>query len=201
MTEKSTLVALVFAEERKAGTYTSAHDAANVGTVQDVYPVKAEAALKEIDRTAKAAGVDLKDTVLAFRTPDNRVKVRQIKDLTTGKGAGRGTLMGFLVGLLFGGPLIGALGGLAIGAIIGKRTDRGLDDDFVSNVSHKLRPGSSVLLLLIDRELTKEGIDYLQSFGAEFHMTDMSREAEDAASQAAEDEAISAAMQEEIDVE
>ena len=145
--------------------------------------------------------VALNDAVIAFKTADRRVKVQETKDLTTGKGAGRGTLMGFLVGLIFGGPLIGALGGLAIGALVGKRTDRGLDDDFVKMVSKKLEPGKSALLLLIDREPSPEGMSYLHSFNAELFVTDMSREAEAAASQAAEDEAIVQAIQAEFDVD
>jgi uncharacterized membrane protein len=62
--------------------------------------------------------------------------------------------MGFLVGLIFGGPLLGALGRLTIGALVGKRTRRGLDDGFVNEVSDKLQPGKSALLLLVDREPT-----------------------------------------------
>lgn len=198
MSETRTLVALVFEEQGEAGLVYAGAESGGSGLAFDVQPVSAELALKEIDKKAKDAGVALKDAVIAFKTADRRVKVWETKDLTMGKGAGRGTLMGFLVGLIFGGPLLGALGGLAIGALIGKRTDRGLDGEFVRKVSKQLEPGRSALLLLIDRKPSAEGMSYLRSFNAELFVTDMSHEAEAAASQAAKDEAIVEAMQSEF---
>jgi uncharacterized membrane protein len=201
MSETRTLVALLFEEQSESDLYVAPVGTGAGATIKIPNPVYAELALKEIGPKAEDEGVDLKDAVIAFRTPGGRLKVRQTKDLTAGKGAGGGTLMGFLVGLLFGGPLIGALGGLAIGALIGKRTDRGLDDDFVEAVSKKLQPGNSVLLLLIDRSPTEKGLSYLRSFNAELFLTEMSPEAEEAASQAAGDQAIVEAMQAEFDLD
>jgi uncharacterized membrane protein len=199
MSEACTLVALIFQEKGEVSVVHMPVDSGASGAILDVQPVQAELALKEISKRAREGGVNLTDAVIAFKSGDGRVKVRQTKDLTTGKGAGRGTLMGFLVGLIFGGPLIGALGGLAIGAIIGRRTDRGLDDEFVAEVSKKLTPGCSALLLLADREPTEEGMAYLQSFDAQVFVTEMSREAEEAACQAADDAAIVEAMQSEFE--
>jgi uncharacterized membrane protein len=199
MSEPCTLVALIFQEQGDVGVLNVPVESGASGAILDVQPVQAELALEEISKKAKEGGVDLRDAVIAFKSGDGRVKVRQTKDLTTGKGAGRGTLMGFLVGLIFGGPLIGALGGLVIGALIGKRTDRGLDDEFIAEVSKKLNPGNSALLLLADREPAAEGMAYLQSFQAQVFVTEMSREAEEAACQAAEDAAIVEAMQAEFD--
>jgi uncharacterized membrane protein len=141
MSETRTFVALLFLEQSEAGVYSAPVGTGSGTVLKTASPVNAELALKELRPKAKDAGVDLKDAVIAYKTPECRLKVHQTKDLTAGKGAGRGTLMGLLVGLLFGGPLIGALGGLAIGAIIGKRTDRGLDDAFVDTVSTKLHQG------------------------------------------------------------
>jgi uncharacterized membrane protein len=199
MSKTCTLAALIFQEKGDVGVLSVPTESGASGAILDVQPVQAELALKEIGRRANERAVALTDAVIAFKSGDGRIKIRQTQDLTTGKGAGRGTLMGFLVGLIFGGPLIGALGGLAIGALIGKRTDRGLDDGFVAEVSKKLHPGNSALLLLADTEPTAEGMAYLRSFDAQVFVTQMSREAEEAACQAAEDAAIVAAMQAEFD--
>jgi hypothetical protein len=57
-----------------------------------------------------------------------------------------------------------------------------------------------VLLLLIEKEPTEERLVYLQSFDAQLFVTYLSQEAEAAASQAADDEAIVEAMQSEFDI-
>jgi uncharacterized membrane protein len=195
----SKLVALVF---REGGEFT-VQPGSFVGgggqvAVVDAQPNQAEAALKEIEQRAKDSGVELKDAVIAFKASDGRIKIRQTKDLTAGKGAGRGGLLGLLVGLVFGGPLVGALLGLSIGAIVGRRVDHGLDDDFIHRLGKSLRPKDSVLLLLIDQELSPEGQAYLGSFNAELHVTDFSAEAEEAVSKAAQDEVIAGAVEAEF---
>jgi uncharacterized membrane protein len=197
MGKDSKLVALVFTE---AGEFTVAPGSAVVAgsaAVTDVYPTNAEAALREIEARAKAAGVALRDAVIAFKTSDGRIKIRQTKDLTVGKGAGRGGLLGLIVGLIFGGPLVGALLGLGIGGLLGRR-DHGLDDDFIRSVGRSLKPKDSVLLLQIDQELRPEGVAYLESFNAELHITNFSAEAEEAVSKAAEDDAIAGAVEAEF---
>ena len=193
MSEAGKLVALIFKETADGGVIASRLQQGEGVAVSDPDPHKAIAALEEIRQRAKEAGVELKDAVIAFRRRDGRIKIQQTRDLTTGKGAGRGGLLGLLVGLVFGGPLLGALLGLGIGALIGKRTDHGLDDEFIGNVSQSLKPTDSALLLLIDQELTQAGMEYLRSFDAELYVTDISEEAHAAVSRVAEDKAISQA--------
>jgi hypothetical protein len=96
MSEKRTMGALVFEEQGEIGINPAPAEPGGGGTLQDTNPVSANLALKEIGLKAKDAGVVLKDTVIAFRTSGGRVKVRPTKDLTAGKGAGRGALRGFL---------------------------------------------------------------------------------------------------------
>jgi uncharacterized membrane protein len=199
MGNDSKLVALVF-QETSEFTVQPGFFVGGGGQVAaaDAQPNNAEAALKEIEKRAKEAGVELKDAVIAFKASDGRIKIRQAKDLTVGKGAGRGGLLGLLVGLVLGGPLVGALLGLGIGAIVGRRVDHGLDDEFIKRLGKSLKPKDSVLLLLIDQELSPEGKAYLESFNAELHITDFSAEAEEAMSKAAEDEAIARALKAEF---
>lgn len=198
MSNDSKLVALVFTEVGQlAARQGSAVSEQGTGALIDVQPDNAIDALKEIKARAKEAGVELKDAVIAFKASDGRVKIKQTKDLTVGKGAGRGGLLGLVVGLIFGGPLVGALLGLGIGAIVGRR-DHGLDDDFIRGLGKSLKPGDSVLLLLIDQELKPEGVAYLESFNAELHITNFDAQAEEAVSRAAEDEAIAGAVEAEF---
>lgn len=198
MSKDSKLVALVFTEAGQlAARQGSVASETGAGALIDVQPDSALDALKEIQNRAKEAGVELKDAVVAFKASDGRVKIKQTKDLTTGKGAGRGGLLGLVVGLIFGGPLVGALLGLGIGAIVGRR-DHGLDDGFIRGLGKSLKPGDSVLLLLIDQELKPDGVAYLESFNAELHITDFDAESEKAVGKAAEDEAIAGAVEAEF---
>lgn len=194
MSEAGQLVVLIFQETADGGVIASPLQQGVGVAVSDPDPHNAVAALEEIRQRAKEARVELKDAVIALKRRDGRIKIRQTKDLTTGKGAGRGGLLGFLVGIVFGGPLLGALLGLGIGALIGKRTDHGLDDEFIGKVGKALKPTDSALLLLIAQELTKEGMDYLRSFNAELYVTDISAETHAAVSKVAEDEAIARAV-------
>ncbi len=164
-------------------------------------PTLALAALDEVQTKAKAAGVELGDAVVAFKTREGRVKIEQTKDLTSGKGARRGGFWGLLVGLVFGGPLLGAFLGLGLGAVIGKRVDHGIDDEFLRRVGKSLKPGNSALLLLIDQEHAEKAIAYLQSFEVEMHVTDFSQEAEEAIDRAADDAAIAQAVEAEFTAE
>ena len=199
MSNASKLVALVFSEVGDLAVRGgSAVSESGAGALIDVQPDNALDALKEIQERAKEAGVELKDAVIAFKASDGRVRIRQTVDLTAGKGAGAGGLLGLLVGLIFGGPLVGALLGLGIGAIVGRRVDHGLDDEFIRNLAKSLQPRHSVLLLLIDQNLTPESTSYLQSFNAELHITDLNEEAEAAVGKAAEDEAIAQAVEAEF---
>jgi len=65
-------------------------------------------------------------------------------------------------------------------------------------MSESLKQTDAVLLLLIDKELTKEGIACLRTFNADLHITDMSEEVEAAVSKAADDEVIIQAVEAEF---
>jgi uncharacterized membrane protein len=201
VSEMNKSVALIFQEAGQGGVYEQRAVQGQGVAVDIAEPYLAMAALDEIEKKAKAAGVDVKDAVIAFKTGEGRIKIRQTKDMTSGKGARRGGFWGLLVGLILGGPLLGALAGLGLGAIAGRRIDHGLDDDFVSQVSRSLKPSTSALLVLIDQEHAEKAPAYLKSFDVEMHVADMSQETEEALGQAAEDEAVAEAVQAEFGAE
>ena len=201
MSEQSKLVALIFQEAGEPGVYGPSAVQSQGAAVAFAEPNLAMAALEEIEKKAKAAGVEIKDAVIAFKTSEGRIKIQQTKDMTSGKGARRGGFWGLLVGLILGGPLFGALAGLGLGAIAGRRIDHGIDDDFISHVSKSLKPSASALLVLIDQEHAEKAIAYLQSFDVEMHVADISHEAEEAIDQASGDETIARAVEAEFGAE
>ena len=201
MSETNKLVALIFQEAARTGVYDQRAEQGQGVAIAIAEPYLAQAALDEIEKKAKGAGVEIKDAVIAFKTGEGRIKIRQTKDMTTGKGARRGGFWGLVVGLVLGGPVLGVLAGLGLGAIAGRRIDHGLDDEFISKVSKSLKPRTSALLVLIDEEHAEGAIAYLKSFNAEMHVADISKETEEAIDEVAGDEAVAQAVEVEFGAE
>jgi uncharacterized membrane protein len=94
--------------------------------------------------------VTLDDLALVTKEEDGSVQIHQTKDITTGKGARRGTLVGALVGLAAP-PLLGAaVVGAGVGALWGKFRDRGIDDDLMKRVGDMITGGEAVVFALGD---------------------------------------------------
>lgn len=116
--------------------------------------------------------VDVKDAAVVERLPDGAVRVRQAFNLI-GAGALGGAVWGALIGLVFLSPWLGiAVGGMA-GALAGRFTDIGIDDDFIQEVSEGVPPGSSALFLLIDNWEQSKALRLLADFDAHLIHTTM----------------------------
>ncbi len=74
-------------------------------------------------------------------------KTQQLTDLT-GAGALSGAFWGMLFGLLFFVPIFGLAIGAAFGALAGHWADVGISDDFINQVKHQVKPGTSAIFLL-----------------------------------------------------
>ncbi len=94
MGETNKLVALIFQEAARVGVYQQAAEQGQGVAVTIAEPHLAMAALDEIEKKAKEAGVEIKDAVIAFKTDEGRIKIRQTKDVTTGKGGPARGLLG-----------------------------------------------------------------------------------------------------------
>ena len=115
-------------------------------------PNEADRALTELARLQREYLIDLEDAVVAIRSPDGKLRLKQSVDLV-GVGAASGGLWGSLVGLLFLNPLIGLATGAALGAgagaLSGSLADYGIDDDFIQQIAETLQPNTSALFVLV----------------------------------------------------
>lgn len=100
--------------------------------------------------------LELEDVVVATRNSENDIQLHQAVNLTAA-GAVGGGFWGALVGLLFLNPLMGAAVGAASGAIAGRFTDVGINDDFMREVSHAVVPGGSAVFVLL-RKVTADKV-------------------------------------------
>jgi uncharacterized membrane protein len=132
---------------------------------------QADEVLEELRRLQQQYLIDLEDAVVAVRRPDGEVRLKQSVNLAAigaASGTAWGSLWGALVGLLFLNPLAGfALGGLAgagAGALSGKLSDYGINDDFIRSIAETLKPGTSALFVLVRKVQPEKVLAELSRF-------------------------------------
>jgi uncharacterized membrane protein len=138
----------------------------------------AERVRQELIQASKEHLVRLEDAVVVEHQPDGKIKLHQAMG-TTGAGAAGGALWGGLIGLLFLAPLFGMAIGAASGAIAGKMTDIGVNDDFVKNLGARLESGGAALIALGSTDARDKLLDRLKSYGGDVIQTSLSNEDEE----------------------
>jgi len=83
-----------------------------------------------------------------------------------------------LIGLLFWMPWLGLALGAVAGAITGKMSDYGINDDFIKEVGATIKPGGSALFLLISKWTEDKALERLKKFDATIVRTSLSKEDE-----------------------
>jgi uncharacterized membrane protein len=108
----------------------------------------AESALNKLQDLQKQELVQVLDAAVVT-WPQGRNKPRTYQAMNTvGIGALGGAFWGMLFGLIFLVPLFGMILGATAGALSGKFTDYGINDDFIKQVRDNVTEGTSALFLL-----------------------------------------------------
>lgn len=148
-------------------------------------PNEADHVLTELARLQKEYLIDLEDAVVAIRGPDGKVRLKQSVDLVGIGAAGGGlwgAMWGTLVGLLFLHPLVGLITGGALGAgagaLSGKLTDYGINDDFIRQIGETLPPNSSALFVLVRKAQPEKVLSELSRFRGRLIRSSLSPEQE-----------------------
>lgn len=121
--------------------------------------------------------ITLADAAVVVRRQDGKVKVKQAVSLV-GAGALGGAFWGMLIGLIFWMPWLGMAFGALGGAIGGKFTDVGVDDNFIKQVGNTIEPGNSALFLLVTSATEDKVAEELQGIKATVLQTSLSNEQE-----------------------
>jgi uncharacterized membrane protein len=133
--------------------------------------------LGELGQLQSQKLIKLDDAATVVRTQDGKVKVKQARSLV-GEGALGGAFWGMLIGLLFLVPFFGLAVGAATGALAGKFSDYGIDDEFIKDLSEQLQPGTSAIFVLVHDAQPDRVIDQLKKFNGEIIHTSLSNEQE-----------------------
>lgn len=146
-----------------------------------VFAFPSETGASEMDETIhqlkKEELMVLADAATVVRKPDGKIKVKQATNLV-GAGAVGGAFWGMLIGFLFWMPWLGLAIGAVTGAITGKLSDYGINDDFIKEVGETIQPGGSALFLLISKWTEDKALEKLNKSNATIIRTSLSKEEE-----------------------
>ena len=138
-----------------------------VGFKQDMY--RASEVLNKLIGLNDDWAVDLHDAVAVYRDYSGKLRIDQSYQMTTGEGAGWGSLWGMLIGATLAIPFtagvsgaaaagalaVGALSGTAAGAGIGAaeaaswKEEFGIPQEFVDRVGMLIQPGDSAVYAIL----------------------------------------------------
>jgi len=138
----------------------------------------AEQVRAELVQATKEKLVDLQDAIVVEHRADGKIKLHQAIS-TTGAGAAGGALWGGLIGLLFLAPLFGMAVGAATGAVAGRATDAGVNDDFMKQLGDRLEPGAAALIALGTSNAPDKLLERLRPFGGDVIQTSLDTEEEE----------------------
>jgi uncharacterized membrane protein len=146
----------------------------DVGTAQQV--------MGTVGELVKEHSLEIEDAVIVEKQQDGKIKLHQPS--MAGAGAAGGALWGGLIGLIFLMPLFGMAIGAASGAIAGKASDYGIDDNFMKELGEKLQPGNAAIFVLV-REATRDKvIPEISKYGGHVVQSSLSNEQEAALQEA-----------------
>ena len=138
----------------------------------------AERVRTELVQMTKEHLLQLDDAVVVEHRADGKIKLNQAIS-TTGAGAAGGALWGGLIGLLFLAPLFGMAIGAASGAVMGKVTDVGVNDNFMKELGAKMPAGGAALIMLGRAEAPERVLERVKPYGGEIIQTSLDDEGEE----------------------
>jgi uncharacterized membrane protein len=111
-------------------------------------PEEAGKVLKSLRSVQKEGYLSLDDSAVVVKDEDGKVHVKNEMDRGVKIGALGGGALGLLIGSVFF-PIAGLVIGALAGGLVGKSVDLGVDQKFVKEVSKDIQPGSSALFFIV----------------------------------------------------
>jgi uncharacterized membrane protein len=127
---------------------------------------------------AKQELLQLEDAAYAYRDDKGKVRIHQAVS-TTGAAAASGALWGTLIGLIFFMPLAGMAIGAGSGALAGKLTDIGINDDTIKQIGQQLEEGKAAVFLLAKSATVDRVVEAFKPFHPTVIQTNLTRDREE----------------------
>ena len=129
---------------------------------------EADLALKELKRAKKEKLIGIQAAAVIRRDQKNKMHIKEVGELTGGKGAVGGVILGVALGIITGGAglLLGAVGAL-VGGMLGKAHDTGFDNQRLKAIGESLKPGSSAIVAVIEHRWVEDLENELEELGAD----------------------------------
>ncbi len=144
------------------------------------YPDEAtgEKAYAEAQRLSADLVLELSAVGLVMQDAEGKFKVETPQGPSAGKGAAWGAIIGGLFGMILFIPFIGAAVGGAMGALFGGMDKSGIDADFRARVAGMVKPGTSALVMVVEKVTADKAIDAMKQYGGDVLQTSLSEDAE-----------------------
>ena len=127
----------------------------------------AEDAFKKLKDAKKEQVIDIDNAAILRRDEDGKLHMKELRDMSGGKGAVIGGVVGAVSGLIAG-PLILATGaGALIGGLAAKLRDSGFRDERLKQLGGALTPGTSALVAVIEHTWVRDVEKLLADYGAQ----------------------------------
>lgn len=139
---------------------------------------RAEEVLTTLKKLEHDFLIDLEDAAYVVKDKKGRIKLHQSTSLT-GAGAVGGSFWGLLIGLLFFVPIAGMVIGAGTGALLGKLSDYGIDDQFAKKITTSMVNGSSAIFILVRSATVDKVVPEIAKYGGTILQTSLSAESEE----------------------
>ena len=133
----------------------------------------------ELAKLQKEYLIEMEDIVVVTKDEKGKAKLHQAVNLTAA-GAASGSFWGLLIGMIFFNPLLGVAIGAGAGALSGKFSDIGIDDNFIKELSETFKPGTSGVFILVRKATPDKILEELKGFKGKVLKTSLSADKEDA---------------------
>jgi len=159
-------------------------------------------AFNALDSLQKQQVLKLEDAAFVVKDAKGKVKVTQtLEKRYLGTVTTWGFFWGFLIGLIFGGPLFWGLFTALLSRIFGKRTDVGIDNQFIKDVGDSLEIGGSAVFMLVIEATQDKVLPEMEKYGGHVYQTSLSDEDEEKLRKALEHDEVKDAAGESLDLE
>lgn len=128
----------------------------------------AEEALKELKQAKREHLIGIKDAAVIRRDENDKVHIKDVRDVGGGKGAVAGAVFGTAIALLSGpaGIVLGGAVGALVGGLTAKAVDMGLPNKRLKELSEALKPGTSAIVAVIEHKWVTQIEDAMAEAGA-----------------------------------